>query len=425
MRSSCWTHHSDDKALGEVCSELTEELGQAKRTLALMQITHEEVLEAREDFIRKLADEIRDPVQGMMALALTTPEERNAGTLGVIRETCTHVMTTINDLLQITTVSSGRLCMENVVFNPRRFLEVLAMLAPRNDQERCAKIGICVHKDVPNALAGDLSRLRQCILKGCRYLFEAMEHPDSTMKVSLSMLEVDDPLLELIPRSKKYWTCLYEMSIATEVQKTAMLQMGMVEDSDLTLIADIIECTGGRLLCSQSCQILQIVTHARRPIEGGGTTWRQYGSSKDLHATTSYTVLVMEPNTVYSKLLCSNLVKNNHTVDQVKDPDDVLASVETGSVHSTYDCLVVSPTKQGLSLIAAIRNKEIVEDRTKALGILLSVTYGERDWSRRYQAAGADGILLQPCSADVLLGRIEDCIVSSVATRSLTRGQSL
>jgi DNA-binding NarL/FixJ family response regulator len=86
---------------------------------------------------------------------------------------------------------------------------------------------------------------------------------------------------------------------------------------------------------------------------------------------------------------------------------------------------VVSPTKQGLSLIAAIRNKEIVEDRTKALGILLSVTYGERDWSGRYQAAGADGILLQPCSADVLLGRIEDCVVSSVATRSLSRGQSL
>jgi CheY-like chemotaxis protein len=418
MMHQCWRPRAEEKEkdLSAVCSCLTVELDHTKRTLALMQSTHEGVLEAREDFILKLADEIRDPVQGMLALALTPPDERPAGAMTVIRETCTHVMTTINDLLQITTVSSGRLCMENVVYNPRRFLDVLVKVAPRNNQERCAKVEVRVHEDVPRVLAGDLSRLCQCLLKGCRYLFETMGRPDSNMTVSLSMLEVDDPLLELIPRSRKYLTCLYEMSIATEPQETSLIQMCAVDDRDLNLIADIIECTGGRLLCSPCCKVLQIVTHARRPIEGGGPTWREYTSAKDLHAATSYTVLVMEPNTVYSKLLCSHLVKEGHTVDQVKDAEDVIASVETGSIHSTYDCLVVSPSEQGLALVSASRNKEMSDSRCKVLGILLSVTHAERDWSGRYKAAGADGVLLQPCSADILLGRIEDYVVASVAT---------
>lgn len=214
--ASCWALRDDPK---EMCKKLVEENERVRITLSHMQNIHEEVIRAREDFVIELSNELREPLQGMMAVC----QMQGADALAVVMETCMHIMSTINDLMQITTASSGRLCMENVAYDPRRFLKSITKAAARDEYER--QIDFCVDVDaaVPKLLTADILRLRQCLIKGCQYLLDSMAPNQRTIRLSLRVLSLDDMLLELIPRSKKYLTCLYEIMTTDERSDTSMI----------------------------------------------------------------------------------------------------------------------------------------------------------------------------------------------------------
>jgi two-component system, sensor histidine kinase and response regulator len=123
---------------------------------------------AKDEFLANVSHEIRTPMNailGMTELALdSAPSEHQRQLLSTVRSAAKNLLTIINDLLDFSKIASGKLTLEHVDFSLRAAvgdtLRALAVRAHRKGLELLCH----VRAGVPDALEGDVGRLRQVLM---------------------------------------------------------------------------------------------------------------------------------------------------------------------------------------------------------------------------------------------------------------------
>jgi signal transduction histidine kinase/ActR/RegA family two-component response regulator len=124
---------------------------------------------AKSLFLASMSHELRTPLSAMLGFTRLMREDLSVSrehreTLDIISRSGEHLLTVVNDVLDLTKVESGAVAIENAAFDVRGMLGEVAGLMRERADAKGLTLTWSVANGVPPAIVGDQSKLRQIVL---------------------------------------------------------------------------------------------------------------------------------------------------------------------------------------------------------------------------------------------------------------------
>ena len=366
---------------------------------------------AKTDFLSTMSHDIRTPMNAI--IGLTTIAEKNLGDVESTRESLrkislasNHLLTLINDILDISKVESGKLKLSPLTFSIVETVENLVNISQPMIKEKNIQFSFHINQMEKEYLYTDQLRLNQIYIN---ILSNAIKYTEPGGQVSVDMQEEKSAIpgcIRLsyrvadtgIGMSPEFMATMYQpFSRQTDSRVNSIQGTGL----GLAITKQMVDLLGGTIECQSE--------------RGKGTTFTVVldiplaDRQRDEMMLDPIDVLIVDDNEILLQTAADTLASLGATVETAQSGAEALGMIEHRHLSGRdYGVVIVDwkmPEMDGIEAVRRIRS----EVDTK-IPILLISAYDWSDIEDKAREAGANGFVSKPLFRSTLYDKINDLL---------------
>jgi len=385
----------------------------AKRAEAVMREARdlaERVARARSAFLANMSHEIRTPmnaVLGFVELILDTElttEQRRA--LELVRSSSEALLMILNDILDYSKIEAEHLELESIPFDVSKVVHATASLLAVRAREKHLELLAEVSADVPRAVRGDPTRLRQVLMNLIGNAVKFTEQGEVVVSVTATTTDgtaklafaVRDTGIGIAPEHVASVFKEFTQADSTMTRRYGGTGLG------LAISQRLVRLMGGELaIKSEVGRGSEFSFSLTLPVETAPPA-----RTTGLAALGGRRMLIVDDNQTNRRILREMLAAEGINVDEVSTAAEGLEQLR----RVRYDLAILDvqmPDMDGFQLATAVRG----DKKIKRQNLLMLTSAGQRGDGERCRELGIRGYLTKPISRSDLLEALGTVLAGS------------